>query len=114
MVSRFFVACLLAAALVAGVSARSGRMLTADLDCFDDPMNSACASFTISDDVLTANISTLCTSMPEMDGCVLQTECEVRLKCGTNASPEEAACMGSATRDRFPARGEARQIILVK
>lgn len=46
--------------------------------CYLTPTLESCADFEIPQNVVSANVSTLCTSMPEMTSCVTYYGCEVR------------------------------------
>ena len=46
--------------------------------CYDDPSSAACASFAMPEAEVAGNLTALCASMPNMVGCTLQSECQVR------------------------------------
>lgn len=47
--------------------------------CYLTPSDASCADFEIPENVIRANITVLCNSMPDMDGCVLDSSCQVCL-----------------------------------
>jgi hypothetical protein len=47
--------------------------------CVADPTAAACASYTYPAAAVTADITSLCNSMPDMPGCSLSRSCQVRM-----------------------------------